>query len=107
MYIFKRNRYQNEARASHAMELSYVFNNLPVDASKEDKELSSLMNNYWVQFAKTDSPGGNGLPKWPHFDIATQRHKVLDLSESEGKLDRMERLDILDAYIRDLYNPNQ
>ena len=107
MYIFKRNRYQNEARASHAMELSYVFNNLPLDASKEDKELSSLMNNYWVQFAKTGSPGGNGLPKWPHFDIATQRHKVLDLTESEGKLDRMERLDILDAYIRDRYNPNQ
>ena len=53
LYVFERNPNDPSNRASHIMEVPYVFNNLPAQASREDKELAKLINDYWVQFAKT------------------------------------------------------
>ena len=71
--------------AAHAADLPYVFNNLgqlplyPDNASPElaaasptDRALADLMSSYWVNFAGTGDPNGDGLPEWPAF------HSVLD-----------------------------
>ena len=72
------------------MEVPYVFNNLPAQASasREDKDLAKLINDYWVQFAKNWQSNGPDLPAWPAYDLETKRHQVLDVKISQGENDR-------------------
>ena len=103
LYVFERNPNNPSQRASHFMEVPYVFNNLSEQATREDKELAKLINDYWVQFAKTGSPNGSGLPAWPPYDLESKRHQVLDVEISQGQNDRKEQLDLMDVYMRDTY----
>ena len=51
----------------HAGELPYAYGNLwrhPGLYSEEDYALSEIMQQYWVNFAKTGNPNGEGLPEW-------------------------------------------
>ena len=34
----------------------------------QEKKVSDLMQQYWVNFAKTMNPNGEGLPSWPVFE---------------------------------------
>lgn len=74
--------------AGHGSEVSFVFNTLnarwgnPGEASPEEKELARVMNTYWVNFAKTGNPNGDGLPNWPLYN--PQKEEILDI-ELDGK----------------------
>jgi len=65
LYAFDRNMRQPENRASHYMEVKYVFNKLPDSAPKEDERLWETMMAFWTQFARSGNPNTDGLPAWP------------------------------------------
>ncbi len=86
----------------HASELSYVFDNaggfLQFPPEPQDSALSSLMQSYWVNFAKTGNPNGPGLPHWPAFNASSQRVMYLDTHSHAGPVPNARKLKALDAY---------
>jgi para-nitrobenzyl esterase len=77
-------------KATHASEIPYVFNNLRsprvfpdasspelASTSASDRALAERVSSYWVNFARTSNPNGNGLPRWPAFDDASAAPMIL------------------------------
>ena len=68
---------QPRYQAFHSAELPYMFDNLAkLDRPWEpaDRELSSLMASYWVNFMRSGDPNGERLPPWP-----SDRERVMRL----------------------------
>jgi para-nitrobenzyl esterase len=53
--------------AMHTAEIPYVFNIPSENWTDADRALAETMSSYWVNFAATGDPNGNGLPVWPRF----------------------------------------
>jgi para-nitrobenzyl esterase len=54
----------------HADEIAFVLQTLDTEleaVTDKDREVSKLASSYWVQFGKTGSPNGPGLPEWPEY----------------------------------------
>ena len=89
----------------HGTDISFVFDNLGArprsTPAPEDKEVARMMNAYWVNFAKTGDPNGNGLPLWPNY--THQNNKILDIQSDGkpvGKSDpRKARLDVIEKAV--------
>ncbi|PWT72489.1 MAG: esterase [Bacteroidetes bacterium] len=90
--------------AFHTAEIPYALSNLekikrpwePADVS-----LSQLMSAYWINFAKTGDPNGNGLPEWPAFDPVNSKVIVFDNESKIQRLPGKDRLDLLyEFYIK-------
>lgn len=66
----------------HGFEIPYVFN-IPAAVVKDkvteaDKGMGVLASSYWVAFAKTGDPNGNGRPEWPPYNASED--KVIDFT---------------------------
>ena len=58
--------------AYHAAEIMYAFDNVH-DTSRTpygsaDQALADQVAGYWVNFAATGDPNGEGLPTWPAYE---------------------------------------
>jgi para-nitrobenzyl esterase len=88
--------------AAHASEIGYVFDNLRdrngVTVAPKDKEVASMINTYWANFAKTGNPNGKGLAQWPVYD--QKKNEVFEF-RSDGSAantpdQRKARLDVME-----------
>lgn len=94
--------------ATHTAELPYVFGNLQFAARQgrlstlelADRRLSQAMMRYWVQFAETGNPNGEGRPHWPAYGD-DETLLVLDGEIVTGGWPRSEGLDLLDRVLAD------
>jgi para-nitrobenzyl esterase len=96
--------------ASHASELPYVFDNLgelrlfPDGSSAElsaasppDQKLADEMSSYWVSFARSGDPNGNGRPPWKAHTAGNQQDGMLLDADAAGEhLPSPARLALLD-----------
>jgi para-nitrobenzyl esterase len=89
--------------AHHAAEVSYVFNNLVGVKSPpvRDSELAKQMSQYWVQFAATGNPNGGGLPHWPAYKKASDKHLEFGDTTQVGQGLESDNIDLLDDIISD------
>ena len=69
------------------------LNNRPFEPA--DHALAKLMSGYWVNFVKTGSPNGNGLPEWPKYNPSQNLAKVFDAKSATEKLPGKGGLDFL------------
>ena len=99
--------------AYHTSEIPYVFDHITtsrVSASwyvrERDYRLADVMSRYWVNFATTGDPNGEGLPTWEPYDLATEPY--LDFGEdvqlSNGLL--KEQLDFFERLQESQYGVN-
>lgn len=67
--------------AGHASEIPFLFpfKQFKVDFS-EDMSLSLMMMKYWSNFAKSGDVNGDGLPKWPQYDVTSKQYNLLDVN---------------------------
>ena len=71
LYVFNHapevEEYGRSLGAYHGSEIAYIFGNGSDLWGDTDRELSATMQAYWVNFARTWSPNGDGLPTWPVY----------------------------------------
>jgi para-nitrobenzyl esterase len=87
LYQFTRVPLGNPLGAFHGVEIPYVFGNAGLftalgDIQQADYDLSGAMMGYWVRFAATGDPNGDGAVPWPEYDSTTDRH--LELGDTIG-----------------------
>ena len=96
--------------AYHTAEIPYVFDHLTtsrVSASwylkERDYQLAQIMSSYWVNFATTGDPNGEGLPKWEPYNLATEPY--LDFGEIVQPSHRLRpiELDFVEKYLAAKY----
>jgi para-nitrobenzyl esterase len=74
--------------AFHSAEVCYALHTLPHQNrpwTPWDTTLSNLMSSYWVNFAFTGDPNGEGLPRWPVF--SAQKTKVIRFGDTVEAID--------------------
>jgi para-nitrobenzyl esterase len=84
--------------AGHTAEIPYVFDNLaaprtyPAGSSvglmagnAREEGFADQVSQYWVNFARTGNPNGNGLPQWPATrELGPNEAMLLD-ADGSGK----------------------
>ncbi len=95
-FLFKSNK------PYHGSDLPYVFDHLDQDPkvkyTDEDKQLSDLMVNYWINFAKSGNPNGKDLPEWPVYNQENAQGMYLKGKPYVATLPNRDKLKVIDEY---------
>ena len=90
------------AGAYHSGDLASAFNNVGtvgVGWNDRDHQLSEELSSYWVNFARTGNPNGEGLPEWPAYDAtAEQAIEFATSGTAATSKVRAEKLDLFDEF---------
>jgi para-nitrobenzyl esterase len=75
--------FDGRLRAFHTMDISFWYYNTDVQIShtgggERPRKLSARMASSLVQFMKTGSPDGGGLPQWPKYTAENGETMILD-----------------------------
>jgi para-nitrobenzyl esterase len=96
-------------RAFHAADVAYVFGTFvwPFPWEDTDRKLSDAISSYWVNFATSGNPNGEGLPKWPVYE--SQTDSTLELGDQIVPRTAVNKagLDLFDAYYQSQRAPQQ
>ncbi len=95
--------------AYHAAELGYVFGTKLVWLPREkvDDELTTIMGQYWTQFAATGDPNRSGLPTWPAYSVTRDEHQELGSRVMSGTGLNREACDVVDQGLRAQWGKEQ
>ena len=101
----------NRRGAAHADDMMYLTGAFDRVAKKypQEKKVSDLMQQYWVNFAKTMNPNGEGLPKWPIFEEGKATVMQFNNGASLIETPHQERIRLIDGfmkYVRSLSAPS-
>ena len=85
--------------AYHSGDLAYAFGNtglVGIDWTEWDHELSRAMTQYWVNFARTGDPNGDGLATWPRYEAEADEWLEFGSGIKSTPEVRKEKLDLFD-----------
>ena len=93
----------NRRGAAHADDMLYLkgaFDEKPQKYPQE-KKVSDLMQQYWVNFAKTGgNPNGNGLPYWPVFEESKETVMLFKNGGSLITLPNKKKIELIDGFMK-------
>jgi para-nitrobenzyl esterase len=92
--------------AFHSAEIAYALHSLQMwnkPWTEEDKRLEDIMSSYWINFASSGDPNGDGLPAWLSFDPNSNELMILDT----GKLTMSSISALKEFYWMDKYEESQ
>ena len=96
----------NRRGAAHADDIMYLDGRFDKEADKypQEKMVGDLMQQYWVNFAKTGNPNGEGLPKWTVYD--EQKPSVMQFKDGATliPLPNKEKIQLIDRFMQYLRN---
>ena len=85
----------------HGMELLYLFNNWENTLlgsfyfQPQDDSLQNVLLNYWVNFARTGNPNGDGLENWPQYSASGDCYLEINATPDGSNCGiRKEKLDL-------------
>ena len=90
-------RRRGVAHADDIMYLNGEFLNKPNEFPNE-AAVAEIIQQYWVNFAKTGNPNGKGLPYWPKFDKDQPTTMQFSYGASLIMLPNREQIDFVDRY---------
>jgi para-nitrobenzyl esterase len=109
VYYFDHRGPNSPDGANHADEIRFVFGNLTASGptgsgsnTPEDEALSRMIRSYWVNFAGSGNPNGEGLPEWPAFDEKEQQVMYFNSKPGARKQPNLDKLMAFDAYFATL-----
>ena len=85
--------------AYHSGDLAYAFGNtrlVGIDWTEWDHELSHAMTEYWVNFARTGDPNGDGVATWPRYEAEADEWLEFGSDIKSASEVRKEKLDLFD-----------
>ena len=93
----------NRRGAAHADDIMYlkgVFDD-KADRFPQEKLVGDLMQQYWVNFAKTGGdPNGAGLPQWPVFEADKPTVMQFNNGASLITVPNRERIQLIDDFMK-------
>lgn len=88
--------------AAHGDEMRYVFGHRGSGWTARDEALASLMQQYWVRFARTGNPNSGDLPDWPRYDPANEMALVIEEGGASAHRIDVSKLQKLDGIFESL-----
>ena len=87
---------------AHADDIMYLNETFLGAADKYPHEaaVAEILQQYWVNFAKTGNPNGPGLPYWPTFDAAKPTTMQFSNGASLIMVPNREQIDFVDRFYR-------